>query len=169
VLTCDNFESGWRDSNPRPLAPKASALTKLRHSPSEPRVAYLPRQLAGCAAAWRSRERYATWLWPGRGHHAGVAQWQSSSLPSWSWGFDSPRPLRIESSGPTASGMGTVSPIGCCCALCSYNPVCRLCAALFDLLFERQILAAVAPAVPVREQSSHPLLQNDIHSRSREL
>ena len=27
--------SGWRDSNPRPLAPKASALAKLRHAPSD--------------------------------------------------------------------------------------------------------------------------------------
>src|SRR5580658_1438343 len=26
--------SGWRDSNPRPPAPKAGALTKLRHIPS---------------------------------------------------------------------------------------------------------------------------------------
>jgi hypothetical protein len=25
--------SGWRDSNPRPPAPKAGALTKLRHIP----------------------------------------------------------------------------------------------------------------------------------------
>ena len=25
--------SGWRDLNPRPLAPKASALAKLRHIP----------------------------------------------------------------------------------------------------------------------------------------
>lgn len=28
------FKSGWRDSNPRPLRPKRSALTKLRYSPS---------------------------------------------------------------------------------------------------------------------------------------
>src|SRR5947209_10523217 len=28
--------SGWRDLNPRPLAPQASALAKLRHSPFEP-------------------------------------------------------------------------------------------------------------------------------------
>jgi hypothetical protein len=26
-------QSGWRDSNPRPPAPKAGALTKLRHIP----------------------------------------------------------------------------------------------------------------------------------------
>jgi hypothetical protein len=35
--------------------------------------------------------------WRGSGLHAGnagVAQWQSPSLPSWSWGFDSPRPLQ---------------------------------------------------------------------------
>jgi hypothetical protein len=33
---CDagtEVESGWRDSNPRPLDPQSSALTKLRHSP----------------------------------------------------------------------------------------------------------------------------------------
>jgi hypothetical protein len=31
-LVCD--QSGWRDSNPRPPAPKAGALTKLRYIPS---------------------------------------------------------------------------------------------------------------------------------------
>ena len=30
--------SGWRDSNPRPRAPKARALAKLRYSPSRPRI-----------------------------------------------------------------------------------------------------------------------------------
>jgi hypothetical protein len=28
-----HFWSGWRDSNPRPPAPKAGALTKLRYIP----------------------------------------------------------------------------------------------------------------------------------------
>ena len=32
------FTSGWRDSNPRPRAPKARALAKLRYSPSRPRI-----------------------------------------------------------------------------------------------------------------------------------
>jgi hypothetical protein len=37
-LVCD--QSGWRDSNPRPPAPKAGALTKLRYIPA-------PRGAAG--------------------------------------------------------------------------------------------------------------------------
>jgi hypothetical protein len=32
-----HFWSGWRDSNPRPPAPKAGALTKLRHIPQNRR------------------------------------------------------------------------------------------------------------------------------------
>jgi hypothetical protein len=31
-------QSGWRDSNPRPPAPKAGALTKLRHIPPNPKL-----------------------------------------------------------------------------------------------------------------------------------
>ena len=45
--------SGWRDSNPRPPAPKAGALTKLRHIPSGHRS--LPR-----AGPDRAAGRYAT-------------------------------------------------------------------------------------------------------------
>jgi hypothetical protein len=31
--TLEKYVSGWRDSNPRPPAPKAGALTKLRYIP----------------------------------------------------------------------------------------------------------------------------------------
>src|SRR5262249_49395856 len=37
--------SGWRDSNPRPPAPKAGALTKLRHIPPDAEVYLLTRHL----------------------------------------------------------------------------------------------------------------------------
>lgn len=33
VSSSSHLESGWQDSNLRPLAPKASALTKLRYTP----------------------------------------------------------------------------------------------------------------------------------------
>jgi hypothetical protein len=45
--------SGWRDSNPRPRAPKARALAKLRYSPSCPSITsmsatcLLQREVAG--------------------------------------------------------------------------------------------------------------------------
>jgi hypothetical protein len=45
--------SGWRDSNPRPRAPKARALAKLRYSPSRPSITgmsatlLLHREVAG--------------------------------------------------------------------------------------------------------------------------
>lgn len=36
VWSCDTErESGWGDSNPRPLDPQSSALTKLRYTPQE--------------------------------------------------------------------------------------------------------------------------------------
>jgi hypothetical protein len=37
--------SGWRDSNPRPRAPKARALAKLRYSPSCPSITGMPATL----------------------------------------------------------------------------------------------------------------------------
>src|ERR1700685_3619464 len=36
--------SGWRDSNPRPPAPKAGALTKLRYIPAPPATPRSGRQ-----------------------------------------------------------------------------------------------------------------------------
>src|SRR5258708_29391287 len=36
LLTTGPKGSGWRDLNPRPPAPQAGALAKLRHSPNEP-------------------------------------------------------------------------------------------------------------------------------------
>ena len=42
--------SGWPDSNRRPPAPKAGALTKLRHIPRDRSVAYPPHVLAVAAA-----------------------------------------------------------------------------------------------------------------------
>jgi hypothetical protein len=42
-----HFWSGWRDSNSRPPAPKAGALTKLRHIPFKPTVAYLSSRIPG--------------------------------------------------------------------------------------------------------------------------
>src|SRR5579859_7009354 len=39
-------QSGWRDSNPRPPAPKAGALTKLRHIPLDAEAYRLMR--CGC-------------------------------------------------------------------------------------------------------------------------
>ena len=87
--------SGWRDSNPRPPAPKAGALTKLRYIPWGHRS--LPR-----AGPERAAGRYATQGRPGR--RAGVAQWQSSSLPSWSCGFDSRRPLHRVMAGQAPCG-----------------------------------------------------------------
>jgi hypothetical protein len=107
--------SGWRDSNPRPPAPKAGALTKLRYIPwtsrSLPSHDHVPRaersespivqrsqQAAQQGPApWsrpfgdlaRAGRRYATGVAAlsgasRRGGCAGVAQWQSPSLPSWS-------------------------------------------------------------------------------------
>jgi hypothetical protein len=35
-FSCKELKSGWRDLNPRPPAPQAGALAKLRHSPNEP-------------------------------------------------------------------------------------------------------------------------------------
>jgi hypothetical protein len=106
-LVIDNtFEinwSGWRDSNPRPPAPKAGALTKLRYIPMGSRSLPPPvrtllyprsggRFLRGLAGphrpgSCRKTVRYPRGgLAPGTGcsHRAGVAQWQSPSLPSWS-------------------------------------------------------------------------------------
>jgi hypothetical protein len=101
---CDlHVWSGWPDSNRRPPAPKAGALTKLRHIPLRPNVAYRP---AGPGSAAATMRRGMAWMlpsrlgarvpqpvrcsvrtrWPSRipAGRAGVAQWQSASLPSWS-------------------------------------------------------------------------------------
>jgi integrase len=80
--------SGWRDSNPRPLAPKASAL------PSCATPRYMPPQVYGPTPTLSPRPDTLS-LAPSPGHrHAGVAQWQSPSLPSWPCGFDSRHPLQ---------------------------------------------------------------------------
>lgn len=72
--------SGWRDLNPRPLAPKASALPSC----ATPRRYAAPSLARPAVASRRARRSRA---------NAGVAQWQSPSLPSWPCGFDSRRPL----------------------------------------------------------------------------
>jgi hypothetical protein len=107
--------SGWPDSNRRPPAPKAGALTKLRHIPLDRSVAYRPERSARrCAISpWVVPQGVPRAPSPGIladgqaavpldglvagtlavlirqpcGQHAGragVAQWQSPSLPSWS-------------------------------------------------------------------------------------
>src|SRR5690349_11304659 len=54
--------SGWRDSNPRPLDPQSSALTKLRHSPwtshsiaAPPRALHCTKRLLGAALTFSER------------------------------------------------------------------------------------------------------------------
>ena len=50
--------SGWRDSNSRPPAPKAGALTKLRYIPFWPAEAYpLPARSAGAGSCVPARQR----------------------------------------------------------------------------------------------------------------
>ena len=65
------YESGWRDLNPRPLAPKASALPSCATPRGEAQV-YGPVcvSLHGIPPATLN------------GDHAAVAQWQSLSLPN---------------------------------------------------------------------------------------
>src|SRR5438552_2164267 len=73
----EGWGSGRGDSNSRSPAPKAGALaTTLR-----------PAAPSACAAKSSAGEHYSE-------RTAGVAQRQSSSLPSWRCGFDSRRPLR---------------------------------------------------------------------------
>src|SRR5699024_115306 len=89
--------SGWRDSNPRPHAPKACALTKLRYTPCAGLQGWHLRSVCATTAP-------DTVLWFPDGStsleetlalrcHAGVVQWSNPSLPSWSCEFDSRRPL----------------------------------------------------------------------------
>jgi hypothetical protein len=112
MQVCDlHVWSGWPDSNRRPPAPKAGALTKLRHIPLNRSVAYRPQaesrrprtalgevprpapvtaalgRAAGNSGSARSRSYgYAVGAHPTEqaAGRAGVAQWQSPSLPSWS-------------------------------------------------------------------------------------
>ena len=81
--TCTLTWSGWRDSNSRPPAPKAGALTKLRHIPSSqpkptlsgsPGTERGPQPWAGSDEdTARAHKRYAAMCQPSR--CAGVAQW----------------------------------------------------------------------------------------------
>ena len=76
-----------------PAAPRSQSecATKLRHTPS-----YAAPSLTRPAVASRRARRCRA--------RAGVAQWQSPSLPSWPCGFDSRRPLH-----PLTSGNGRPS------------------------------------------------------------
>src|SRR5262245_64436473 len=62
AFTLDPLGSGWPDSNRRPPAPKAGALTKLRHIPWNRSVAYRPfAGLHGAARPpWRGSAAAAT-------------------------------------------------------------------------------------------------------------
>ena len=56
----ENFWSGRADLNGRPLAPQASALTRLRHVPTLARTYHLGHQLSRCfffTAAWYPLEK----------------------------------------------------------------------------------------------------------------
>ena len=75
-----------------------------RHNPARERCVVAQWQSSGL---WRSLAAHLLWEQGVAGSNpasptaaamlpqpsAGVAQWQSSSLPSWRWGFDSPHPL----------------------------------------------------------------------------
>jgi hypothetical protein len=63
------YQSGWRDSNPRPPAPKAGALTKLRYIPLPAVSRARPAQLAlgkctGAAKAVETAKPAACSVWP---------------------------------------------------------------------------------------------------------
>ena len=85
--------SGWRDSNPRPPAPKAGALTKLRYIPWGHRS--LP---PGRPGTRRGTVRYAGAARPPRGRSS-MAELQPSKLVM-RVRFPSPAPPRHGRSGP---------------------------------------------------------------------
>ena len=84
-----------------PTAPRSQSecATKLRHTPVHRLVrsaAYAMTRIACHPPLAFTSKRQPVRL----GHlasagHAGVAQWQSPSLPSWLCGFDSRRPLHL--------------------------------------------------------------------------
>jgi hypothetical protein len=83
-----------------PTAPRSQSecATKLRHTPVHDWCPAQPTRRAGSRVSHRSLPRpnrqQVRLGRPAPVGYAGVAQWQSPSLPSWLCGFDSRRPLR---------------------------------------------------------------------------
>lgn len=101
---------------PHPVTPRslvALAAVARRRTPGSVRTSPSPARSPGTSAArcgrppgahdtvgvHRSGDESVPWSPSRAPGHAGVAQWQSPSLPSWSCGFDSRRPLPIPGRG----------------------------------------------------------------------